>query len=56
MDRAALKCLLDKLKQTNSNAEISFKRIDIIKSNELEIDQSKDLTTALDKLEDDVNQ
>ena len=29
--------------------------IDVIKSNELEIDQSKDIATALDKLEDDVN-
>ena len=39
----------------NSNAEISVKRIDVIKSNELEIDQSKDLATDLDKLEDDAN-
>ena len=29
--------------------------MDIIKLNELEIDQSKDIATALDKLEDDVN-
>ena len=29
--------------------------MDFIKSNDLEIDQSKDIATALDKLEDDVN-
>ena len=40
----------------NLNAEINVKIIDVIKSNELEIDQSKDLAAALDKLEDDVNQ
>ena len=34
MGRAALKRPLEKLKQTNPNAEISVKRIDSIKSNE----------------------
>ena len=29
--------------------------MDFIKSNDLEIDQSKDIASALDKLEDDVN-
>ena len=48
---SALGNVLEKVKQTNPNAEISVKRIESNKSNELEIDQSKDL----DRLEDDVN-